>query len=135
VGEGKKRKNLELLINSLNLQNRVILVGQKDNIKDYYIQCDMYVLSSRFEGFPNVLVEALSNNCACIATDCPTGPNEIIKNGENGLLVENENEEELKKAIDKLYYDEKLKNKFRRNAQKSVEYLKLEIIAKEWLKI
>jgi len=135
VGEGKERKSLELLINSLNLDDQVILVGQKGNIKDYYMQCDMYILSSRFEGFPNVLVEALSNNCACIATDCPTGPNEIIKNGKNGLLVENENEEELRKSIDKLYFDKELKNKFRQNAQKSIEHLKLELIAKEWLKL
>ena len=49
------------------------------------------MLSSKYEGFPNVLIEALSNNCACISTDCPTGPREIIKNNDNGLLIKSEN--------------------------------------------
>lgn len=135
VGEGNERTKLEQLIKSLKLENKVLLIGQKENIKDYYIQSDIYILSSSFEGFPNVLVEALSNSCACIATNCPTGPNEIITNEENGLLVENENEEAMSKAIDRLYFDDELKKRFVSNTQTSIEHLKLEQIAKKWLEI
>jgi len=135
VGEGEEREKLEELIDALNLRSKVFLVGKKFNIKDYYLQCDMFVLSSKYEGFPNVLVEALSNGCACIATDCPTGPNEIIKYNENGLLIENNNEEELRDSIDKLFFDKSLKEELRKNAKKSVEFLKIDNIAKEWLKI
>ena len=135
VGEGQKRKELQELINSYGLEKKIYLVGQKDNIKDYYLQSEMFVLSSKYEGFPNVLIEALSNSCACIATNCPTGPSEIIANEQNGLLVENENQDALTKAIDRLYFDEELKNKFRNNAQKSIKHLKLETIAKEWLSL
>ena len=135
VGEGSQREKLEKLINNLNLKGKVLLPGQKDNIRDYYLQSEIYVLSSRYEGFPMVLVEALSNRCACIATNCPTGPSEIIKDGFNGLLVENENENALAKAIDRLYFDEELKNKFKNNAQKSIGHLKLEKVAKKWLEI
>ena len=135
VGEGSQREKLEKLINNLNLKGKVLLPGQKDNIRDYYLQSEIYVLSSRYEGFPMVLVEALSNRCACIATNCETGPSEIIKDGFNGLLVENENENALARAIDKLYFDEELKNKFKNNAQKSIGHLKLEEVAKKWLEI
>jgi GalNAc-alpha-(1->4)-GalNAc-alpha-(1->3)-diNAcBac-PP-undecaprenol alpha-1,4-N-acetyl-D-galactosaminyltransferase len=110
VGEGKERENLKKLIKELNLTNKVFLVGKKNNIKDYYLQSEIFVLSSKFEGFPNVLVEALSNGCACISTDCPTGPNEIIKNGENGILVKNEDVSELAMAIDKVYFNKAVIN-------------------------
>jgi len=135
VGEGSQRKKLKALIHNLNLEGKVLLLGKKDNIRDCYLQSEMYVLPSKYEGFPNALIEALSNRCACIATNCETGPNEIIKDGFNGLLVENENEDALAKAIDRLYFDEELKNMFRGNAQKSIEHLKLEEIAKKWLEI
>jgi len=135
VGEGSQRIELEQLIKKLKLEKKVLLIGQKENVKDYYLQSDMYVLSSSFEGFPNVLVEALSNSCACIATNCPTGPAEIITNEQNGLLVENENQDAMNKAIDRLYLDEELKNSFKNNAQKSIKHLKLETIAKEWLSL
>jgi GalNAc-alpha-(1->4)-GalNAc-alpha-(1->3)-diNAcBac-PP-undecaprenol alpha-1,4-N-acetyl-D-galactosaminyltransferase len=135
VGEGSERIKLEQLIKSLKLENKVLLIGQRENIKDYYLQSEIYILSSSFEGFPNVLVEALSNNCACIATNCPTGPNEIIINEKNGLLIENENQEEMSKVIDKLYIDEDLKNKLKDNSIKLIEHLKLEKIAKSWIEI
>jgi len=135
VGEGSERQKLEKLIHNLNLEGKVFLPGKKDNIRDYYLQSEIYVLSSKYEGFSMTLVEALSNRCACVATNCPTGPNEIIKNGFNGLLVENENENTLAEAIDRLYFDEELKNKLKNNAQKSIEHLKLEKIAKKWLEI
>jgi GalNAc-alpha-(1->4)-GalNAc-alpha-(1->3)-diNAcBac-PP-undecaprenol alpha-1,4-N-acetyl-D-galactosaminyltransferase len=135
LGEGENREKFENLIEKLDLPNKVLLLGQKDNIKDYYLQSDIYILSSSYEGFPNVLIEALSNGCACIATNCPTGPKEIIINNENGILVENENQEAMTRAIDKLFFDENLKDKFINNAQKSIEYLKLTNIAKQWTEI
>jgi GalNAc-alpha-(1->4)-GalNAc-alpha-(1->3)-diNAcBac-PP-undecaprenol alpha-1,4-N-acetyl-D-galactosaminyltransferase len=135
VGEGKERQNLEKLIEKLNLNDKVFLVDKKDNIKDYYLQAEIFVLSSKFEGFPNVLVEALSNGCACISTDCPTGPNEIIKDGENGILVKNENIVELAKAIDEVYFDKNLSKKLKNNAANSIKNLYLENVAKKWLEI
>lgn len=135
VGEGLERDNLELLIKELDLENKVFLVGQKDNIKDYYLQSELFILSSKYEGFPNVLVEALSNECVCISTDCPTGPSEIIKNNENGLLITNENVEEMTKAIDRLYFDENLKKIFSNNAKKSISHLNIKKIAKDWIEV
>jgi len=135
VGEGNQRDELQNIIDKLALKDKVVLLGQKDNINDYYLQCDIYILSSSFEGFPNVLVEAFSNKCACIATNCPTGPSEIIQDVNNGILVDNENQEEMTKAIDKLYFSEELKVQFKKNTQKSIEHLSVEKIAKEWLRL
>ncbi len=135
LGEGKERESLEALIEKRDAKDKVLLMGRRDNIKDFYAQAEMFVLSSRYEGFPNALVEALSFSLPSIATNCPTGPKEIIKNMQNAILIENENEKELTKAIDRLYFDEKLKNRFRENAKKSVLHLKAENIAKKWLNL
>jgi len=135
LGEGKERKNLEKLIKNLKLDKKVILKGKEKNVYKYLYNAEMFILSSKYEGFPNTLIEALACEVPCISTDCPTGPNEIIKNGFNGILIKNENVEELTNAMDKLYFNEDLKNKFKKNAIKSVEHLDIRKIAKEWLNL
>jgi glycosyltransferase involved in cell wall biosynthesis len=69
------------------LADRVVLPGHLGNIPDWYAAADLFVLSSRFEGFPNVLVEAMGAGRACVAFACDTGPDEIIQNELDGLLV------------------------------------------------
>jgi len=135
VGEGDERESLEKLIISLNAKNKVFLIGKRDNIKDYYKQASLFVLSSNYEGFPNALAEALSFGVPSIATECPTGPKEMINNFENGILTPVGNAFFMKYAIDRLYFDETLKRKFRLNGRKSVENLKVEKIARRWLEL
>ena len=134
VGEGEERGNLEILIKEFNLQDRVFLIGRKLNVDDYYLQSDIFILSSLSEGFPSVLIEALSNKCPVISTDCPTGPSEII-NHKNGILVANNNQNEMTKAIDSLFYNKKLKNFFKTNAVDTIRHLDSEIISKQWLEL
>jgi glycosyltransferase involved in cell wall biosynthesis len=134
-GEGEDREKLQSMIDDKGLSDNIILKGNVENPFAYYAKAEFYVLSSRHEGFPNILIEALSCGCPCIAFDCKTGPNEIIKQGENGLLVEAENVSAMTKAIDKLAEDKALQNLFKQNARKSVEHLSPESIAKEWLKL
>lgn len=69
------------------LAGRVLLPGHVGNMPDWYAAADLFVLSSRFEGFPNVLVEAMSQGCACVSVDCDTGPRDILTDGVDGLLV------------------------------------------------
>lgn len=133
VGEGSEKDTLKNLIHELKLENKVFLLGQKDNIQDYYRQCEMFVLSSKYEGFPNVLIEALSNKCPSISTNCPTGPSEILHHGYNGLLVDNNDKLQLTNAIDTLYFSHNLKKQFRTNSLKSISHLTLDKVAKEWL--
>ena len=69
------------------LQTRIVLPGRVGNPADWYQRADLFVLSSRYEGSPNVLLEAMAAGCPCLAVDCPTGPREVIRHGENGWLL------------------------------------------------
>ena len=135
LGEGEERENLERLIKRRELFDKVFLMGKVDNVKDFYKQAKIFVLSSRFEGFPNALCEALGFGVPSVSTDCPTGPNELISSGVNGLLVPNEDENALKEAIERLYFDEKLQDDFKKEAKKSVRHLEVNKIAEKWLEI
>ena len=67
--------------------SRLVLPGNVGNVGDWYKASDLFVLSSRFEGYPNVLLEAMASGLACLAVDCPTGPSDLIDPGVNGWLV------------------------------------------------
>jgi glycosyltransferase involved in cell wall biosynthesis len=77
-GSGKLEQRLRELINKLNLNNKVFLLGKVDNIYSYYDKADCFILSSNYEGMPNVLLEALVLNTSVISTDCISGPREIL---------------------------------------------------------
>lgn len=87
LGEGPERPALEAQIARLGLSDRVRLVGHVDNSLKYFARADLFVLSSHVEGLPNVLVEALMCGTSCVATDCPTGPREVLGDGKYGTLV------------------------------------------------
>lgn len=132
VGDGPSRESLTDLIQKLNLTDSVYLPGRKNNMQDYYNQCEIFVLSSRNEGYPNVLIEAMSAGCACIAFDCETGPSDIIIDGVNGLLVENGNVERLTNSINLLSRDASLKEKLASNATSIGSANSIEDIAQQW---
>lgn len=135
VGDGELRIELEAQIKRLKLQDKVHLAGTQSNPFPYLAGAKFLVLSSRTEAFPMVLIEALALECPIVATDCPTGPREIVREGENGLLVENENAQALSQGMDKLYFDEKLLEHFKKNAVSSIQHLSGEVIVKEWLSL
>ena len=135
IGEGKERDNLEKLIEKLNLEGKVFLVGRQKDIYKWYEKASIFVLSSKKEGFPNVLLEAMGCGCACVAFDCPTGPKEIIDNMKNGILVENQNKDKLKKAIELFIKDEDLREKLSKEAIKVRKKYSIEKIGEKWEKI
>lgn len=87
LGEGQERASLETLIGSLGLQDRVLLAGYQADPAPWYAHTDLFVLSSDYEGFGNVIVEALEHGLPVVSTNCPTGPHEILEDGKYGTLV------------------------------------------------
>lgn len=132
VGEGNEQYILEQLILEKNITNKVKLVGKAQDVTEWYQKASIFVLSSRFEGYPNVLIESMSMGLAAISTDCDFGPSEIIEHGKNGLLITSENVTEMINALQKLIEDSSLRNRLGNEAQKIREKLSLEQIAKQW---
>ena len=80
-------QTLKEKIECYGLKESVIMPGRAGNIGEWYKRADIFVLSSRYEGFPNVLLEAMASGCACVSFNCKTGPSEMITHLENGILV------------------------------------------------
>lgn len=99
LGKGKQREQLETLTQKLGIEDSVALPGQVSNPYAYMTQADVFVLSSRWEGCPNVLIEALACGCPVVATDCPHGPSEILEDGKYGPLVPVGDQQTLANAI------------------------------------
>ena len=87
LGDGPLRSELQTLIFKCDLQDIVSLLGYVENPLKYFARANVFVLSSHVEGLPNVLVEAMMCGCTPVATDCPTGPREVLKGGKYGYLV------------------------------------------------
>ena len=88
LGEGEQREELEALRDALGLVDRVSMPGRVGNMAAWYGASDLYVLSSQAEGLSNTLIEAMACGLPCVATDCDTGPREIIREGLDGRLVQ-----------------------------------------------
>ncbi len=87
LGEGRRRKVLERLVEDLRLNDRVSLPGWVENPFAFMSRASLFVLSSRHEGLPGVLIQALACGCPCVSTDCPSGPAEVLQDGRVGPLV------------------------------------------------
>ena len=135
IGEGVERSALESLCKSMRLGTKVRLIGNKHNPENMMKDADIYILSSRFEGFPNSLCEAMSVGLPCIATRCQFGPQEIIDDGINGLLVDVDNENDLQLAITKLIDSKELREQLGEEAKKISDRLSLPNIMSRWEKV
>ncbi|MGE0609786.1 MAG: glycosyltransferase family 4 protein [Pirellulales bacterium] len=132
LGEGAERTALESQVKRLQLGHRVLLPGALANPFPTLKQSDIFVLPSRFEGFGNSLVEALACGLPAIATDCRSGPAEIVTDGSNGLLVSPEDVPALAAALARLMTDESLRRQFAMAGTRSVERFELDRIMVSW---
>ena len=107
IGNGSMQNKLDNFIETNNLENSVKILNNTSNPFPYVIKSDLFILSSIFEGLPNVILEALTLNKFVISTDCSTGPSEILLNGKGGILVRTKDYKSLAKKI--LYYNDNRK--------------------------
>ena len=102
-GRDQQQDLCRLLENDPLLRDRLHFPGPVGNIQQWYERAQLFVLSSRYEGFPNVLLEAMASGCCCIASDCPQGPAELIQDSVNGRLIpENASTQHWINAINEL---------------------------------
>jgi glycosyltransferase involved in cell wall biosynthesis len=105
VGEGPEGESLRGLARRSGIESRVTFPGRVHPIDDELARADVFVLSSRFEGFPNALAEAMAGGLAVISFDCPSGPRELVRDGVDGLLVPPEDASALADALVALLSD------------------------------
>ena len=131
-GEGSLRKELQDKIDSLNLTDTLILKGNEKNIQLKYLESSIYVMSSRYEGMPMVLLEAMSCGLPLVSFDCPCGPKDIIKDGENGFLIKFGNIDEMAEKISYLIENEDKRIEIgKKSKELSYNYLE-EKIMNQW---
>jgi glycosyltransferase involved in cell wall biosynthesis len=106
LGKGELENDIRKLIATLNLSEAVLLPGYNTNPYKFMAAATCYVLSSRWEGFPNSLLEAMYINGHVVSTNCPTGPSEIITHNVDGLLCEPDNPDTFAAAIEKMCFDD-----------------------------
>jgi glycosyltransferase involved in cell wall biosynthesis len=111
LGEGPLRQSLTELAESLGIADRVQFLGFRDEPLPYMRAADVFVLSSLWEGFGNVIVEAMAVGTAVVATDCEHGPAEVITNEVNGLLVPPADERALADALRRVLRDDELRGR------------------------
>lgn len=134
-GEGDEREQLESLICSLNLQQRIEMPGNVFNVAERIERASLFVLSSNYEGMPNALMEAMALGIPCISTDCPAGGSRfLINNNKNGILVPLNDEKEMAKAIRDLLSDEKKANDLGKKAAIIQDVLAPQKIYEQWEK-
>jgi glycosyltransferase involved in cell wall biosynthesis len=119
----------------LKISTSVNFFPPTTDIQNSYNQSSVFLMTSRSEGFPMVLLEAMASGVPCISYDCPSGPRAIIKDEENGFLIEDGNVDSFVQKLELLIQDENLRIQMGINAQQSVEKYEIEGIMKKWEKL
>ena len=122
IGEGSERKNINKFIIDNNLENNVNLVGYKSNPWKYLHRADLFVLSSIWEGFGNVIVESMILGVPVISSDCKSGPSEILNNGKHGDLFKIRDHKKLSELIIEEFNSKKLKDKVNKAKERSQDF-------------
>ncbi len=130
-GDGPMRSELEQQIKVLELEDYVKLMGYSTRMSQIYSNACFYVMSSRFEGFPMVLLEAAAAGLSIVSFNCPEGPKQLLNNG-GGILVEAENTDALADAISRMANNSNLRQQCREQLPKIIEEYTPDNIYNKW---
>ena len=132
LGEGEERSSLESLVERLGLKERVLMPGLVKTPADYLSQADLFVMTSRYEGFPNALLEAMACGLPALSVDCDTGPRSIIRNEVDGLLVPQDDRASLVSSMKILMNDEDLREQYGARAKEVCERFSFTRFSQAW---
>ncbi|WP_330203109.1 glycosyltransferase [Cyanobacterium sp. Dongsha4] len=132
LGEGKLKNSLEQQIINLDLKPFVNFLGFKDNPYKYIAKADVFALSSLYEGFGNVIVEAMACKTAVVSTNCPFGPQEIITNNVDGLVAPVREPHALANCLLKVLQDQQLKEKLQKQGISRAKAFSPEVIVSHY---
>lgn len=133
LGDGPQKEYLQNVAQSEKLGDKVVFLDFQNNPFQYMKSARFTILASKNEGLPNIITESLACGVPVVAFDCKSGPRELIENGKNGLLVEDQNFDALVEAMDEMNENEILRATCRENAFESIERFSVEKIGAEWL--
>ena len=135
-GVGSQKKIIKEMINQHDLNNHIFLKGVSNNILQLYRKYDLYILSSRYEGFPNSLLEALAARVVSISSNCNFGPKEIISNNRTGILFKNNNSKDLFEKVYRIISNKKKYHFISKNLEKKFNLKKYnDEKFKQWKKL
>ena len=120
IGEGSKKSDLIKFAKENNFKKNLFIYNFKKNPYPFFLKSDIFILTSNYEGLPNVLIEALALKKYIISTNCPTGPKEILLNGKSGFLVDRNDYKQLSKKIKLFFYNRHLFSKKKKYYKKSL---------------
>lgn len=134
-GQGEWREMLQQMIDRAELQNTVCLNRPTKQIGEEYVKSDMLVMSSNYEGFPMVMIEAMACGLPVVSFDYKCGPKDIIQTGINGLLVPNGDIQALADAMMKVMEDEAYRKMLSLNARKVVDTYSEQAVMSQWIRL
>lgn len=132
LGEGEERRGLERDARQLGIASAVSLPGYVPATPSLLRRGDVFVLSSRYEGFPNALLDAMKSGLPVVATDCPSGPRQIIRNGIDGMLVEPDQVDALAAAMRRLMDEPSLRARLASRSIEVCDRFSMSRIIRQW---
>ena len=134
VGDGPQKEKLEKQLSELECKDSITLFGAQKNIDEFYSKAQIFAFTSISEGFPNVLIEALSFALPCIAFDCVAGPSDIVEDHQNGFLIPLLDTAMFQEKLSLLMEKPELLNTLSKNALASSEKYDVKVISAQFLK-